>query len=61
LLDEQHFFKNYQLVSTLSSGFYLNQNQSQGKKMIDFVYQIFKRANKPGYNEPLELESQEPK
>lgn len=57
LLDAKNFFKNYHLASTLSSGFYLNQNQPQGKKMIDFVYQIFKRA----YNKPLELESQEPK
>lgn len=29
--------------------------------MIDFVYQIFKRVNKRGYNGSLELESQEPK
>lgn len=61
LLYEKHFFKNYHLISTLSSGFYLNKNQPQGKKMIDFVYQIFKRVNKPGYNGSLELESQEPK
>lgn len=55
LLYEKHFFKNYHLISTLSSGFYLKKNQPQGKKMIDFVYQIFKRVNKPGYGCDLAL------
>ncbi|KGP63283.1 protein LphB [Legionella norrlandica] len=37
------FFNNYQLVAVLKSG-YLNKSDLKEKKIIDFVYQIFKRS-----------------
>lgn len=45
LLEEKGFFKNYQLVTVLKSGYYLNEKAPEEEKMIDFVYRIFKRSH----------------
>lgn len=43
LLAKQHFFVDYQLVATLKSGAVLPGTDSGSKKMIDYIYLVYKR------------------
>lgn len=43
LLFENDFYNHYQFISTVNSGYFITNPSGQKKRVIDFVYQVYRR------------------